>query len=126
MSTNQDFKTIQSALVRVYETLGFTPQEVKEALNDLAGLQQLAVATELLRSLTEDEVKTINGAAQKTDEEKKAAMEQIAKAHAVDEDFKSRAQVAAKKVLDGHIAYLKTRGVEGQKAGIAKILAGIE
>jgi hypothetical protein len=76
--------------------------------------------------LNEEEVKTLNGLAEKSDEDKKVAMEQIAKAHAADEDFKSRAQAAAKKVLDEHIAYLKTRGDEGQKAEIAKILSEIE
>ena len=125
MANNQDPKTIHNALTLVYEILKFSPDEIKNALNDLAGIQQVAVATELVKVLGEDEVKTLNDLAQKTDEEKKAAMEQIAKAHANDETFKTAAQVAAKKVLDEHITYLKTRGDESQKAEIAKILAEI-
>lgn len=125
MATIQDSKAIQSALARVYEILEFTPDGATNALNDLAGIQQVAVATELVKVLTEDEVKTLNGLAQKSDEEKKAAMEQIAKAHAADENFKAASLSAAKKVLDEHIAYLKTRGDDAQKAEIAKILAEI-
>ena len=122
----QDALKIQIALMRVYKILKFTPDEAKGALNDMVGVQQLAVSTELLNSLTEDEAKTINEAAQKTDEAKKTAMEQIAKVRAADEGFKSRAQAAAKKALEDYIAYFKTRGDDSQKAEIAKILAGIE
>jgi len=118
-------KNVQEVLIKVYGILKFTETEAKDALNDLAGIQQVAVATEMVKVLTEDEVKTLNGLAQKTDEEKKAAMEQIAKMHAAEEGFKAAAQAAAKKVLDEHIAYLKTRGDEAQKAEIAKILAEI-
>ena len=112
--------------MRVYEILEFTPDEATSALNDLAAMQQLAVSTELLKSLTEDEVKTINEAAQKTDAEKMAAMEQIAKAHAADDDFKVRALAAAKSALADYAAYFKTRGDDGQKTEIAKILAEIQ
>ncbi|MCU0652983.1 MAG: hypothetical protein MUD10_01880 [Candidatus Pacebacteria bacterium] len=113
---------IQDALVRVYSILQFSEAETKDALGDLAGIQQVAVATELVKVLTEDEVKTLNELGQKSDDEKKAAMEQIARAHAGDESFKKAAAEAAKKVIDEHVAYLKTRGDEAQKAEIAKIL----
>jgi hypothetical protein len=116
---------IEMILKRVYGILKFSEAEAKDALNDLAGIQQVAVATELVKVLTEDEVKTLNGLAQKTDSERKTAMEQVAKAHAADEGFKKAAAAAAKKVIDEHIAYLKTRGDEAQKAEIAKILAEI-
>ncbi|MFA6376924.1 MAG: hypothetical protein WCX69_06010 [Candidatus Paceibacterota bacterium] len=126
MVSIQDPKEIQRVLTRVYETLKFVSEETKNALNDLAAVQQLAVSAELLKSLTETEVATLNSElAAKSDEEKKALIEGIAKAHAADDDFKARAQVAAKKVLDDHIAYLKTRGDDAQKAEIAKILAEI-
>lgn len=121
-----DPKTIQGALTRVYETLKFTPDEAKGALNDLAGLQQLAVSTELLKSLTESEVASLNkDFAAKTEDERKAMVEQIAKAHGTDKNFMAAAQAAAKKVLDDHIAYLKTRGDDVQKEAIGKILAEI-
>jgi hypothetical protein len=95
-------------------------------LNDLAGVQQLAVSTELLKSLTENEVASLNkDFAVKSEEERKKLIEEIAKAYVSDEDFKSRAQAAAKKVFDEHIAYLKTRGDDGQKQAIAKILSEI-
>jgi|GEM_PF-963365 hypothetical protein len=123
----QDPKEIQRVLTRVYETLKFVSKETKSALNDLAAVQQLAVSTELLKSLTEAEVTVLNNElTTKTDEEKKTLIERIAKAHATDEDFRARAQVAARKVLNDHITYLKTRGDDVQKTEIAKILAEIE
>jgi hypothetical protein len=126
MTNSQDQKAIQGVLSRVYETLKFTSDEINGALNDLAGVQQLAVAAELLKSLTQAEVGKLNkDFAVKSEEERRATMEQIAKAHVADVDFKTRVQEAAKKVLDEHIAYLKTRGDDSQKAEIAKILAGI-
>lgn len=126
MTNNQDQKAIQGVLSRAYETLKFTPDEISGALNDLAGLQQLAVSTELLKSLTEAEVAALNkDFASKTEDERKAMIEQIAKAHATDENFKSRAQAAAKKVLDEHTAYLKTRGDGSQNQEISRILGEI-
>ncbi|MCU0652986.1 MAG: hypothetical protein MUD10_01895 [Candidatus Pacebacteria bacterium] len=120
-----DNQQIQEVLKKVYGILKFSEQEARDSLSDLAGIQQVAVATELVKVLTEDEVKTLNDLGQKSDEEKKAAMEQIAKAHANDENFKKAAAEAAKKVLDEHVAYLRTRGDDSQKAEIAKILAEI-
>jgi hypothetical protein len=119
-------KNIQDALTRVYSILKFTEAETDDALGDLAGIQQVAVATELVKMLNEEEIKTLNGLAEKSEVEKKAAMEQIVKVRATDSDFKYRAQAAAKKVLDEHIAYLKTRGDDNQKQAINKILAEIK
>jgi len=119
-------KNIQENLKEVYAVLKFSEKEAQDALNDLAGIQQVAVAAELVKTLSEDEASELNAAAQKSDEEKKAVMEKIAKARANDENFKTAAQAAAKKVIDEHIAYLKTRGDDAQKAEIAKILAEIE
>jgi hypothetical protein len=119
-------ENIQKNFKKVYAILRFTDKEADDALNGLAGVQQAAIANELLKTLNREEADQIGAISQKSDEEKKAAMEQIAKAHAGDEGFKVAAQAAAKKVLDEHIAYLKTRGDEGQKAEIAKILAEIE
>jgi len=86
----------------------------------------MAVTTELIKSLTEAEVAALNNdLAAKSVEGKQAMIEEIAKAHASDEDFKTRAQAAIKKVLDDHIAFLKTRGDDAQKAQIAKTLAAI-
>ncbi len=118
-------ENIQKNLKKVYSILKFTDDEADSALNDLVGIQQAAVANELLKTLTEEEAIQIGALAQKSDEEKKAAMEQIAKAHAGDDGFKAAAQAAAKKVVDEHVAYLKTRGDDSQKAEIAQILEGI-
>jgi hypothetical protein len=126
MANNQDQKAIQNALTRVYEVLKFTADEAKGALNDLAGVQQLTVSTELLKSLTAAEVAELNkDFVTKSEEERKTMIEQIGKAHGADVEFMARAQAAAKKVLDDHIAYLKTRGDDGQKEAIGKILAEI-
>ncbi|MFA6376792.1 MAG: hypothetical protein WCX69_05340 [Candidatus Paceibacterota bacterium] len=111
---------IQDALNRVYLILKFTEVEAKNAVQDLASIQQVAIATEFLKSLTNDEVNIL---AQKTDTEKKMIMEQFAKAHTADEDFKSRASAAARDVLNEHFAYLKTRGDDSQKTEISKILS---
>jgi len=118
-------KNIQKSLKEVYVILKFSDKEAQDALNDLAAIQQVAVAAELVKTLTEEEAAELNAAAEKSDEEKKAVMEKIAKARAGDENFKNAAQAAAKKVIDEHIAYLKTRGDEAQKAEIAKILGEI-
>ncbi|MCU0653461.1 MAG: hypothetical protein MUD10_04340 [Candidatus Pacebacteria bacterium] len=119
-------ENIQKSLKKVYSVLKFTDEEAESALGDLAALQQAAVANELLKTLTQEEADQIGAMDQKTDEERKAVMEQIAKTHAADKNFKQAAQAVAKQVLDEHIAYLKTRGDEGQKVEIAKILAGLE
>lgn len=119
--------TIQKPLMSIYETLRFSPNESSEALNDLASLQQLAVSTELLKSLTEAEVAELNkDFATKSKDQRKRMIEEIVKSHTADKDFAVRAQAAAKKVLDNHIAYLKTRGDDAQKQAIAKILTEIE
>lgn len=122
----QTMSKVKDCLVRVYEILEFTSDDIDATLKELAKIQQIAVSTAFLEVLTLEEIKAINGAAQKSNEEKKAVMEQIAKAHAGDENFKVRIQAEIKKVNDEHIAYLKTRGDDSQKAEIAKILAEIE
>jgi len=122
---NQNLK-FKNAFDRIYRILKFSDKEAQDAINDLAAIQQVAVAAELVKALTKEEAAELSAAAQKSDEEKKAIMEKIAKAHAGDENFKNAARAAAKKVIDEHIAYLKTRGDEAQKAEIAKILTEIE
>jgi hypothetical protein len=127
MENDQDQKIIKNALTAVYETLKFAPDEIDGALSDLAGVQQIAITTEVLKSLTETEVAELNkDFAVKPELERKAMIERIAKTHAAEDDFKARVQSAAKKVLDEHIAYLKTRGDDRQKEAIAKILAEIK
>ncbi len=122
----QTTSKVKDCLLRVYKILEFTSDDIVATLKELAKIQQAAVSTAFLEVLTAEEIKSINGAAQKSSEEKKAVMEQIAKAHASDENFKVRMQAEMKKVNDEHIAYLKTCGDDGQKAEIAKILAEIE
>ena len=122
-TNNQNQK--KEAFNRIYEVLKFTSDEAKTAIADLAAIQQVAIATELMKVLTEDEIKIITDLAQKSVEEKKTAMEQIAANHKNDAGFTVKAREAAKKVLGEHIEYLKTRGDEAQRAEIAKILAGI-
>jgi hypothetical protein len=117
---------IQNALSRVYEVLKFKPDEVKTALNDLTGIQQMAVFNELLKDLDENEVATLNNDfSQKTDSEKNQMLEDLVKARQNDQEFKARVQAAAKKVLDDHITYLKSRGDDTQKQAISQILSEI-
>jgi len=120
----QDTPKIKDCLARIYEILEFTSDEIAAAMKELAKIQQAAVSTAFLEALAPEEIRAINDAAQKSDDEKKLIMDQIAQAHAADENFKVRMQSEIKKVIDEHIAYLKTCGDDGQKAEIAKVLAG--
>jgi len=120
---NQKTKAMQEKLTRIYGVLKFTPEEVVGALNDLAGIQQIEAATELMKVLGKDEIRALDELAQKSDEEKRAIVEKITKIHAADNDFMARAQAAADSALNRHIEYLKTRGDESQKQQIAEILA---
>ncbi len=121
----QDTPKIKDCLARIYEILEFTSDEIAAAMKELAKIQQAAVSTAFLEALAPEEIRAINDAAQKSDDEKKLIMDQIAQAHAADENFKVRMQSEIKKVIDEHIAYLKTCGDDGQKAEIAKVLAGL-
>ena len=121
----QDTPKIKDCLASIYEILEFTSDEIAAAMKELAKIQQAAVSTAFLEALAPEEIRAINDAAQKSDDEKKLIMDQIAQAHAADENFKVRMQSEIKKVIDEHIAYLKTCGDDGQKAEIAKVLAGL-
>jgi len=113
-------------LIRAYQILKFTPEEITEALGDLAGLQQLAAATELLKDLTEEEAKDLTTRfAALPEDEKKKEIEAIAQKRMANGDFKAKAQAAVGKVLADHVVYLKTRGDDTQKAQIAQELTGV-
>ena len=122
MANNQN---TQSILNKIYSILKFSDKEARGALNDLANIQQVAAATELFKVLTKEEIETLNGLAQKSSEERNAEMEKLVKNHVVDNNLQSSMQAAAKKAIDEHIAYLKTRGDDNQKKEIAKLLAQI-
>ena len=117
---------IANILNRVHAILKITPDEARDRINNLAGVQQIAVAYELMQVLTEEETKSLDSLEQIPDGEKGVVMERIAKAHANDPKFKSVAEAASQKVLADYIAYLRTRGDNVQKAEIAKILAEVE
>ena len=126
MANNQNPSSIQELLTKVYGILKFAPDEIRGALNDLAGIQQIAVFNELLKSLTEGEVAQLKADFEaKSEDEKKTIIEGIAKAHSADPGFVAGVQAAAKRVLDEHVAYLKTRGDDGQKRQISQILEEI-
>ena len=117
---------IQDILSQTYKILKLNDAEIKSSLNNISILQQLAISTELLKSFTEKEIDIVSNLKGGTDADKKTAANLIAKEHAGDQDFAGRAQDAVKKVLDNHIAYLKTRGDDQQKAEISKVLAEID
>jgi hypothetical protein len=121
-----DNNKINDSLVSIYQTLKFTAKEIEEALDGLAKVQQMAISTELLKSLTKEEITLVNGSLQKTEAEKSVLIEQIAKDHVTDQDFRDRAEIAVRRELNEHLAYLKTRGDENQRSAIAAIAAGIE
>ena len=117
---------LKESLAKAYQILKFTPEEITEALGDLAGLQQLAVAAELLKDLSEEETKDLNTRfAAMPEDEKKKEIAAIAQKRQGSDEFKAKAKAAAEKVLADHVAYLKTRGDDAQKAQIAQALAGI-
>jgi vacuolar-type H+-ATPase subunit H len=106
--------------------LKFKPEEIKAALNDLTGIQQMAVFNELLKDLNENEIAALNSDfSQKTEPERNQMLEDLVKARRDNQEFKTRVQAAAKKVLDGHITYLKTRGDDNQKQIISQILSEV-
>jgi len=126
MANNQDSEAIIDALTRAFEILKFAPDKIEAALNDIAGLQQMAVSTELLKVLSQGEVEALNKEFEsKSDEEKKTMMEAIVKDHSSDPAFVTAAQTAAQKVFDEQIAYLKTLGDSSQQEAVAKVLAEI-
>lgn len=118
-------KNIQEALIRVYAILKFSQQEAKETLDDMVNIQQTAATAELLKRLSPPEIDLFKDIDKRSEEERNAIMAHIARAHENDAEFKSRAQAAVDKLLDEHIAYLKTRGDDAQKQAIAKIFAEI-
>jgi len=80
MINHQPPKAMQDVLTRAYAALKFTPDEIKGVLNDLAGIHQMAVFNELLKSLTESEVAELNkNFASKSEEDKKTRLKQSPK-----------------------------------------------
>ena len=121
-----DNKKIKDALGRVYGILKFSPEEIKKTVNNIAGLQQLAVAAAVAGDLSENEKAALGkDFMAKSADEKIEIIDQIFQARGDNKDFLAKAQAAAKKVIDEHVAYLKTRGDDAQKAEIAKILEGV-
>lgn len=118
-------ENIRKSLKKAYSILKFTDEEADNALNDLMEIQQVAVANELLKTLTKEEADRIEAMEQETDENKRIFMESIAKAHAGNKEFKEAAQAVVKKVINDHVTYLKTRGDDFQKSQIAAILAEV-
>jgi len=114
------------ALIRVYKILGLTTEEIEKTFEDLAGIQQIAASTELLRVLDKDEVDMLNGLEQSSGAERVATLEKIIGKHKNDPGFSEKMQAAAKSVMNDHISTLKSRGDESQRARIAQVLAGIE
>jgi len=113
---------ISDVLLRAYETLKFSPEEAKNALNDLAGLQQMAIMTELMKDLTKEEVAGLNkNFPSKSDEDKKKEVEYLFKNRYSEEEFKNKIETTIKKVLDDHLAYLKSRGNEQVDQILAEI-----
>lgn len=116
---------IQQTLKKVYSILNFKEEEAEAAVKGLAGIQQMALLTELIKVLTDDEVNTINNLGEASDVEKRAVMDKIVKAHEGDAVFRAKAKEATKGVIKKYIAYLQTRGDDSQKAQISQALAGL-
>jgi len=66
----QDTPKIKDCLARIYEILEFTSDEIAAAMKELAKIQQAAVSTAFLEALAPEEIRAINDAAQKSDDEK--------------------------------------------------------
>ena len=116
-----DNEKTKDSLLKIYQALNLTPKESQKNIEELAGVQQVAVLNELLKDLGASEIEAINkdSAAGANDE----LYKKIIETHKNDPAFMAKAQAAAKRILDQHIAYLKTRGDDAQKAKIAEILA---
>lgn len=121
-----DQQKLNLALIQIYKTLGFTDQEIEKTFEDLTGIQQVATSNELLRILDKNEIESLNGLEQNSGPEMAAVLSRIVEKHQDNPEFSEKLQAAAKRVLDDHIAYLKSRGDDSQKSRIAQILAGVQ
>ena len=120
-----DQQKINIALVQIYKVLQLTPEEIEKTFEDLAGIQQVAASTEILRVLDQNEVNELNGLEQIAGQERAAVLQKIIEKHKNDPGLSARIQASAANVLDEHIAFLQTRGNDEQKARIEQILAGL-
>jgi hypothetical protein len=118
--------SIQNTLEKAYHVLGFSLDETKKALSELAALQLLAATSELANDMAEDEAAEFGEKiAHADDEERQSMVKSLIDKRNGNVVFQEKIKAAAKKVLDDYAAYLKTRGDDSQKAQIAQILAEI-
>lgn len=121
-----DQSKLKDSLTRVYQVLKFTSEEVAEAINNLAALQQLAVAAELFKDLSPEEAKSFDSKLSNlSEEQRKNEIMAIIRKRQENEQFKAKMKDAVERVTASHLAYLKTRGDDSQKAQIAQVLAGV-
>ncbi len=120
-----DNDIVKNALMRVYKILGLSEDEANQSWDDLVGVRQVAVVSELVKSMDEEEIGLANELMQNGDEAKITMIKKIIAGKENNNELIEKSQVAAERVLKDHILYLKTQGTETQKAEIAAILANI-
>jgi len=121
-----DTKKIKDVLARAYQVLDFSADEIEQTTGDLLKTCQNEASAEMLKILTEDDIATLSDVAEKDNDEKAKAMQQITQNHKNDENCKNLVEGAFKKVIGEHIDYLKTCGTEEQSEAIAEILSELE
>jgi len=108
----------------VYELLDFTTKQKEKALGEIAGLQQLAIAREMVKDLAKEELDALGRIlVKKEDEIKQEEIDAILKKHLPSKNLELNVKLAIERVLRDHAAFLKTQGNESQKEKIAALLS---
>jgi hypothetical protein len=117
---------IKPVFIAAYGLLGFTPEQIEKALGEVAGLQQMAVAREMIKDLAKEELDALSGllaGSQSGDKQKE--IDALMQKHKPSKEFELKAKLAIERILHEHAAYLKTLGNDYQKEKIATLLSEI-
>ncbi|MFA6376455.1 MAG: hypothetical protein WCX69_03600 [Candidatus Paceibacterota bacterium] len=125
-SNSEKNRTIKAVFVEAYGILNFTSAQKEKALGEIAGLQQLAIAREMVKDLAKDELDVLGKILAKNEDEiKQEEIDAILKKHSPSKDLEFNVKLAIERVLRDHTAFLKTQGNAEQKAKIAALLTNI-
>jgi len=125
MNTEKNGK-IKAVFVEAYGILNFTSDQKEKALGEIAGLQQLAIAREMVKDLAKEELDDLGKILAKGEDEiKQEEIDAILKKHSPSKNLEFNVKLAIEKVLRDHAAFLKTQGNESQKEKITALLSNI-
>jgi hypothetical protein len=125
---NQDFvkADIVDLIKQVYAVLEFSPSQIDAALDDFYGINQSAVAAQMVTDFTPKEVEELNKClSPEFAGNRQEKLGEIVKSHFSNTNFAAKAGEATDKAWREYAAYLKTLGNDSQKEKISQILASI-